>query len=334
MAQTNRKQTRRKQSRASRRRPRRAAQGQDGADVTQVQGKAETPEAEAEAGKVATPEQAEKVAPKADAKEAEPERKQDSKGEEPQAERKQDSKGEEPRAERRQAERVSSMLETSGEEVKQLLEAADDAAKKIREAAKTDLPESDASEDSDGVSSLIARTNREVQQVFESADAAAEKIREEARAEARQSIGEARRRAETVTNEHMDRVAQMTEHVLGELSRVQRQLETLRGAFDQAVKTMSANLGTEQTEVWEAQQNGAVGAEEASTSLRRRLGRRRKMIPPQEPTGISEGARLLALQQLMAGVDPDVIEERLTKEFGIDDPKPILEWMGLQAKKS
>jgi hypothetical protein len=38
------------------------------------------------------------------------------------------------------------------------------------------------------------------------------------------------------------------------------------------------------------------------------------------------------MQQLTAGVDANVIQERLTKEFGIKDPKPILEWMGLQAE--
>jgi cell division septum initiation protein DivIVA len=232
-------------------------------------------------------------------------------------------------------EKVSSLLETTGEEVKQLLEAADDAAKKIREAARANATSGgdDESDDGDEVSSLIARTNKEVQQVLESADDAAEKIRQEARAEARQFIDDARRRAESVTNEQMHRVSDMTEHVLDELSGVKQQLKTLRGAFDQAMKTMSADLGVEETEVWERQGNGAVGADEEPSDMRARLGRRRaKMVPAQEPEGISEGARLLALQQLTAGVDADVIEKRLKKEFGIENPKPILEWMGMQAE--
>jgi hypothetical protein len=85
--------------------------------------------------------------------------------------------------------------------------------------------------------------------------------------------------------------------------------------------------------VWDTQQNGAPEVEEDS-ELRKRLGRRRQRKPVQEePDGISEGARLLALQQLMAGVDADVIEQRLKKEFGIEDPRPILQWMGLQGEK-
>jgi uncharacterized phage infection (PIP) family protein YhgE len=229
--------------------------------------------------------------------------------------------------------KVSSLLETSSEEVKQLLEAADDAAEKIREAAKTDAQAArdDESGKASEAMSLISKTNKEIQKVLEAAEDAADKIREEARGEARQLIEETRRRAESITGGQMNHVSQMTEQVLGELSAIQDQLETLRSAFDQAIERMSADLGVDQTSVWDTQ-NGANDGEEESAELRSRLGRRRKTVPAQEPDGISEGARLLALQQLMAGVDADVIQERLTNEFGIKDPKPILEWMGLQAE--
>lgn len=229
--------------------------------------------------------------------------------------------------------KVSSLLETSGKEVKQLLEAADDAAEKIREAAKTDAEV--ASDDQSGgpneATSLISKTNTEVQKVLEAADDAAEKIREEARGEARQLIEETRRRAESVTGEQMNHVSQMTEQVLGELSAIQDQLVTLRSAFDQAIQKMSVDLGVEQSSVWDTQ-NGASDGEEESAELRSRLGRRRKTVSVSEPDGISEGARLLAMQQLTAGVDANVIQERLTKEFGIKDPKPILDWMGIHAE--
>ncbi len=229
--------------------------------------------------------------------------------------------------------KVSSLLETSGKEVKQLLEAADDAAEKIREAAKADAQV--ASDDQSGgaseAMSLISKTNTEVQNVLEAADDAAEKIREEARGEARQLIEETRRRAESVTGEQMNHVSQMTEQVLGELSAIQDQLDTLRRAFDQAIQKMSVDLGVEQSSVWDTQ-NGASDGEEESAELRSRLGRRRKTVSVSEPDGISEGARLLALQQLTAGVDANVIQERLTKEFGIKDPKPILDWMGIHAE--
>jgi hypothetical protein len=130
----------------------------------------------------------------------------------------------------------------------------------------------------------------------------------------------------------MDKVSRMTEELLGELGGMQERLQSLRGAFDQAMERMGGELSSAPTEVWDAK-NGAGADDEDTAELRRRLGRRRKMVPQQEPDGISEGARLLALQQLQAGVEADVIEERLSKEFGIKDTKPILDWMGIEGHK-
>jgi hypothetical protein len=233
--------------------------------------------------------------------------------------------------------KVSSLLETTGEDVKQLLKAADDASKSIREAAQTERSDSggqSAAEDGADTGSLVGRINREVQQVLETADDAADKIREEARAEARQVIAEARRRAESVTKQQMDRVSEMTDQVLGELSGIGERLVRLQEAYDQAMRAMGADLGVEETRVWETQPtqgNGEVDVPEAGDDLRRRLGKRTPRKGAEEPEGISEGARLLALQQMMAGVDPKVIEGRLRDEFNVEDPKPILDWMGLHA---
>ncbi len=237
---------------------------------------------------------------------------------------------------RQDAGNVSSLLETSSKEVKQLLEAADDAAEKIREAAQTDTATRDEPVASSDAVSLISRTNSEVQRVLEAAEDAAEKIREEARLEARQLIDDTRRQAESVTSDQMQRVSDLTAGVLGELNSVQSQLDNLRAAFDRAIQKMGADVGVERTDVWDAR-NGAPEEDDEgqeSAELRRRLGRRRKTVPQGTPEGISEGARLLALQQLIAGVDADVIEERLKNEFGIKNPGPILEWMGLQSAKS
>jgi F0F1-type ATP synthase membrane subunit b/b' len=233
-------------------------------------------------------------------------------------------------------EKVSSMLETTSQEVKQLLEAADDAAKQIRQAARTDSGRAEeAGEDAgdDDPSTVIASTNREVRQVLESADEAAEKIRDEAHAEARQFVEDARRRAEEVTTEQIDLVTSMSEQVMGELSAMQGQLVSLRQAYDESIRTMSGRLGGEETQdLWDTQSNGVTDADEES-EVQRRLGRRqRRKEPSREPDGISEGARLLALQQLMAGVDASVIESRLKKEFGIENPGAILDWMGIHSE--
>jgi hypothetical protein len=167
--------------------------------------------------------------------------------------------------------------------------------------------------------------------VLEAADEAAEKIREEAQADARRLVDENRRRAERVTEEHLHRVSEMTEEVLSQLGNVRGQLDNLRRAFDQSIQRLGTDLHVEtSSEVWSTAQNGAED-ERDSEDLRQRLGRRAKPKAA-EPEEISEGARLLALQQLNAGVDAAVIEKRLIEQFGVKDPKPILKWIGLQAE--
>jgi hypothetical protein len=232
-----------------------------------------------------------------------------------------------------------SLLETTtqaSEEVKQLLEAAGDASRKIREAARTGGRGGEAPVEGDEPAALISKINQEVRTVLEAADEAAEKIRDEAHADARRLVEENRRRAEHVTGEHMQRVSDMADTVLSQLAGVQSQIETLRRAVDQSVRTMGAELGAESpqgSEVWSTKRNGADEEDEADV-LKSRMTRSTQKKAAAEPEGISEGARLLALQQHMAGVDGSVIEKRLSQEFGIEDPGPILEWMGIQTPKA
>jgi F0F1-type ATP synthase membrane subunit b/b' len=233
--------------------------------------------------------------------------------------------------------KVSSLLETTSAEVKQLLEAADDAAEKIRAAARTEAADTSGGSplEDDETVAMLGKINTEVRDVLESADTAAEKIRAEARAEARRLIEESRRRAESVTGEQIKRVTEITDQVLEELSGVRDQVGRLQAAFDASLRAMGADLGVVPAEVWETQQNGASEGEQEAAELRGRLGRRQgRKKAAAEPEGISEGARLLALQQHMAGVDAAVIEKRLREQFGIEDPRPVLEWMGLEVGES
>jgi len=231
--------------------------------------------------------------------------------------------------------KISPLQETTtqaSEEVRQLLEAAGDASKQIREAARTEAGQGETGVEGNEPAELISKINSEVRTVLEAADEAAEKIRDEAHADARRVLEENRRRAESVTGEHMHRVTEMTEQVLAQISNVEEQLDTLRRAFDQSIKRLGVDLGSggEGSDVWSTKRNGAEEDEGDKDELRHRLGRRAQPKAA-EPEGISEGARLLALQQLNAGVDAEVIAQRLTEEFGVKDPKPILEWMGVYA---
>ncbi len=214
--------------------------------------------------------------------------------------------------------------------MKQLLEAAGDASKKIREAARTG-DGSESKVEGNEPAAMISKINSEVRTVLEAADEAAEKIREEARADARRLIDENRRRAESVTGEHLQRVSEMTEEVLSQLANVEGQLDTLRRAFDQSIQRLGTDLQRGELRRRSGRRRGtAPRMKRESDELRQRLGRRAKPKAA-EPEDISEGARLLALQQLNAGVDAAVIEKRLAEQFGVKDPKPILEWIGVQA---
>ena len=220
-------------------------------------------------------------------------------------------------------EEVSSLLASTSQEIQQLLEAADDAASKIRQAAQTEAHVDGHASKGDEVSSLamLTRISEEVQQVLEFADEAAEKIRAEARAEAGQFLDESRRRVEHVTRYQMDQVAACTEQVLAEALAVQQKLEALRSSFDRATAALDTKLVEEKTEI-ERPENDAIenDTEDLQATLRRPLGRRRqrKFVAPQEEHAgeISEGARLLALRQLMTDEDSGATEARLRDDLG------------------
>jgi hypothetical protein len=221
---------------------------------------------------------------------------------------------------------LSSLLATTGQEVRQLLKATDQATATIREIAETEVPDGQKQAGVGGEGpSLLAKVRDEVAQVLESADEAADKIRAEARAEAHQLIEESRRRTELVTQYQIDRVNAFARQVAMEASALQEQLETLHRSFDQATAALDAKSATDREDDDER-------GEQPQTTLRRRLGRRRKIIAPQaQPSGeVSEGARLLALQHLMVGEDTEAVEARLRDELGIEDPAALLESMGVR----
>ncbi|MEK6277154.1 MAG: hypothetical protein AABM29_03975 [Actinomycetota bacterium] len=199
---------------------------------------------------------------------------------------------------------------------------------------------------SEEISPLLATTSEKVQEILRTTNEAAEQIRrdarnearefvEEARKEAREFVEEARNRAERLTNERMERIAKLTEDLLQQASAVQEQAATLRVALEKATIAIDneveeiAGLDTEASEVGDDEEDQQQEEETSSTSesgLRARFGRRRrKPVAPQETSGVSEGVRVLALQQLIAGADRETIETRLREDFGIEDPKAILE---------
>jgi hypothetical protein len=231
-------------------------------------------------------------------------------------------------------ERSSSPLKATEEGIEELLEVADHAVTRVREADRAHSPGSvEVAPDGAEIPALVARTRWEARRALESADLAAEKIRAEAQADATQLLDAARRRAKRVTGEQIDRVATVTDQVLEKLSDLRRQVQALRDAFDDAIETMHADLRVEPEDVGERMGNHPQADEEKAALPRQKGPPRQKTSAPPEGERISEGARLLALQQMKEGDDAAAIEARLKKEFGIEDPRPITEWLGLPAEK-
>src|SRR5206468_5992740 len=137
------------------------------------------------------------------------------------------------------------------------------------------------------------------------------------------------RRIDLLTQYQMDRVNAFARQVAAEASALQEQLETLHRSFDQATAALDTKSATNREE------DDGTGGEHLQKTLRRRLGRQRKVIAPQaELSGeVSEGARLLALQYLIAGEAGEVVEARLRDELGIEDPAALLESMSVRESR-
>jgi cell division septum initiation protein DivIVA len=182
------------------------------------------------------------------------------------------------------------------------------------------------------ISPLLATTSQQVESILKTTNEAAEQIREDARNEARQFLAQARQRAERLTTERMDRIARVTEDLLQQASAVQEQAAALRVALEQATAELSSDLGAGRPGAAEGQ-----AAREEKTEQEGRRGvfgrRKRRNLPSRQQGEISEGVRVLALQQLTAGADRETIEARLRADFGIEDPSAILESIEAEAPR-
>jgi hypothetical protein len=190
---------------------------------------------------------------------------------------------------------------------------------------------------SDKVQEILRTTNEAAEQIRQDARNEARQFTEESRKEAREFIEETRNRAERLTNERMERIAKLTEDLLQQASAVQEQAATLRVALEKATVAINSEIEAKEPKVaGGASQAADKGADEdqeneqSSSSpeqgLRAMFGRRRrKHVAPQQTGEVSEGIKVLALQQLTAGADRETIETRLREDFGIEDPNSILD---------
>jgi hypothetical protein len=135
------------------------------------------------------------------------------------------------------------------------------------------------------------------------AEEAAGRIRRESEERARRYFEESRKRADEFAGDRMREVSELTDSLVERARQLVRESDQLIAALAEAGRQVTAS--------------GRASRQPAA--------------PARDPGdgGVSEGARLLATQMAVAGSGREQIERRLQDEFGIRDPSPILDQIGV-----
>jgi hypothetical protein len=168
------------------------------------------------------------------------------------------------------------------------------------------------------ISELLTSAGGRAQAVLDATEEAAQAILQSV--EARQEVEEEMVRATNASRAQLYRISKVMEDVLAEAGRLQQRTqelaETLKSANDSLANELGANGGPN-----DANRDGA-GPSTDSPAARDSLAARRRRLGN---AGGSEGARLLTLQLVYAGLDREAIEARLKEEFAIESPETIVE---------
>ncbi len=174
-----------------------------------------------------------------------------------------------------------------------------------------------------------ARTLAQVQPIIEAAEQAATGILEEAEAQARKQVEEAEARTEQLAAERAHDMWALTDELIARAEGVKRQADELLAALEQTRRGVGSvveagpaagpapaaplaevrKIDLDQIEIDRVEVEVDVGGPAAPGAL--------------EP--LSEGARLLATQMVVAGSSRAEIARRLQHDFGIEDPDSMLD---------
>lgn len=179
-----------------------------------------------------------------------------------------------------------------------------------------------------------ARTMAQVQPIIEAAEQAATGILEEAEAQARKQIEEAKAGAEQLAAERAGDMWALTDELIRRAEGVKRQADELLEALEQTRRGAGSALeagpkaprAPERREQPDATPLGEVRQIEVDEVEADRVEAEQADPPPSalaEP--LSEGARLLATQMVVAGSSRAEIARRLRHDFGIEDPDSMLD---------
>lgn len=203
----------------------------------------------------------------------------------------------------------------------------------------------------------VSSAGERIQVIIEAAEKAAAGIIEDADAQARRYIDASRRRADSLAEERVRVMSDLTDTLIRQAEIVRRQSDELLAALDSARGELASRIGQELSAgtapAGEINPPPAEQAPQAPTPRVPHLQPVETERPdlqavespqpqaggpaPVEQTAAqaadsrggdqvpSDGARLLAAQMAVAGSSRDEIESRLRDEFGIQDAGPILD---------
>jgi hypothetical protein len=172
-----------------------------------------------------------------------------------------------------------------------------------------------------------ARTMAQVQPIIEAAEQAATGILEEAEAQARKQIEEAKAGAEQLAAERAGDMWALTDELIKRAEGVKRQADELLEALEQTRRGTGSALeaGPQAPEAPETPLGEAREIELEQDEVDRVEAEQAEPPPSGLPEPLSEGARLLATQMVVAGSSRAEIARRLQHDFGIEDPDSMLD---------
>lgn len=207
------------------------------------------------------------------------------------------------------------MSDENGAEAQRLdQETEAEAAAEAQSAAPEDAgpagaqPAADVAANAGGVNAVLKTTQERVVELLEVTERATGDILDSANSEAERLVRETHSRAERLAEERMDRIATLTEDVMAKASSLDREVDQLRSLMRESVKTLAGDLGiaSRSTQATPVFSNDVVVGSQISGEH-------------------SQAVRVLASQLLAAGNSADEVEDRLREEFGIDDPRALID---------
>ena len=155
--------------------------------------------------------------------------------------------------------------------------------------------------------------------------------------ESEKLVRETHRRAERLTAERMARISDLTESVMAKADMIDRELEDLRTVINESVAAVAEELET----VDHSETRPAAATAQASTANpaeNGQAGRAPGSDSSQHDSELSDADRadalqLLATQLLISGETVESASKRMVEEFGVENPRFVLESINLKTIK-